>query len=395
MAVSQFSLLIQAAGTALLLFLFLLLYRKIRRRAFLDWIASWALFLAGLLLLLFAGVAAPGRPIVILLNAAFAAHAVFLARGARHFRREDASGGALEALWAVPVLVLAGWGAVSPAPPGHFPPVTLFLATVYVASAVFFAIGPGSPAGRFLLSTSFLLWGVAQAIIASAEVRFRHAPSFPAALQYAGFAILLLEMMIAVGIILVLFEASQAHLASEMRQLRRSDELLKELSLRDPLTGLYNRHHFNDVIRRELASLRRNGACLSILLADVDRFKEINDRLGHAAGDDVLKFVANYLTSCVRESDYVFRWGGDEFLILLPRTEEADAAQKAEELGRSMPRIPGPREVRASLSVGWATHRSGAEFPAALAEADARMYERKVSQKTAPGEPEPGPPNPA
>ena len=170
---------------------------------------------------------------------------------------------------------------------------------------------------------------------------------------------------------------------------------LKELALRDPLTGLYNRNHFNDVIRRELAALLHHRLSLSVLLADVDRFKEINDRLGHAAGDDVLKFVANYLTSCVRESDYVFRWGGDEFLILLPRTEEADAAQKAQELGRSLPRIPGTQEVQASLSVGWATHRSGTDFPAVLAQADARMYERKLKGKPARGEPEPDLPLPS
>lgn len=396
MSLSQFSLLIQAAGTALLLFLFLLLYQKIRRPAFLDWIASWAFLLVGLILLLLAGEIGPGHPLVVLLNYALAAHAVCLLRGARHFRREKTPGGSLlQALWALPVLALTGWAAASRASPGQFAPVAFFLAAVYVATAVTFVIGPGSAAGKFLLSVSFLLWGVAQAVTASAQMRFRDPAVLPGPLQYAGFAILLLEMMIAVGIILVLFEASQAQLATEMRQLQRSDELLKELSLRDPLTGLYNRNHFNDVIRRELAALRQHGLSLSVLLADVDRFKEINDRLGHAAGDDVLKFVANYLTSCVRESDYVFRWGGDEFLILLPRTEEADAAQKAQELGRSLPRIPGPQEVQASLSVGWATHRSGTDFPAVLAQADARMYESKLKGKPARGEPDPDLPLPS
>ena len=188
---------------------------------------------------------------------------------------------------------------------------------------------------------------------------------------------MLLEMMVAVGVILLLFEASQTRLASEMEQLKHSDLLLKEKSVRDPLTGLYNRGYFNDVIRRELVSARLAGAGLSVLLADVDRFKQINDRMGHATGDDVLKFVANYLTSCVRESDFVFRWGGDEFLVLLPRTEEADAAQKAEELGHRLPNIPGTERVAPSLSVGWATHKPGDEFPTTLAQADARMYEVK------------------
>ncbi len=178
--------------------------------------------------------------------------------------------------------------------------------------------------------------------------------------------------------ILLLFEASQTRLASEMEQLRHSDQLLKEKSVRDPLTGLYNRGHFNEVLRRELVRTRLAGATLSVLLADVDRFKQINDRMGHAVGDDVLKFVANYLTSCVRESDFVFRWGGDEFLILLPRTEEEVAAQKAEELGHRLPHIPGVERVQPSLSVGWATHRPGQEFSATLSVADSRMYDMKL-----------------
>jgi diguanylate cyclase (GGDEF)-like protein len=189
---------------------------------------------------------------------------------------------------------------------------------------------------------------------------------------------MLIEMMVAVGVILLLFESSQTRLASEMAQLRQSDQLLKEKSVRDSLTGLYNRGYFNEVIRRELVSARLAGARLSVLIADVDRFKQINDRLGHAVGDDVLKFVANYLTSCVRESDFVFRWGGDEFLVLLPRTEATDAAQKAEELGHRLPHIPGVERLQPSLSVGWATHNHGADLSATLSEADARMYEVKL-----------------
>ena len=257
----------------------------------------------------------------------------------------------------------------------------LVLAAAYVTAAVSFAIMPGSAAGRGLLSISFLVWGVEQAIIGAAYLRFRDPATMPPSLQYTGFASMLLEMMIAVGIIILLFETSQSQLAQEMQRLVASDQQLREMGIRDPLTGLYNRHHFNDVIRRETANVRRYGISLSVLLADIDRFKEINDVKGHAVGDDVLKFVAAYLTSCVRESDFVFRWGGDEFLVLLPRTDERSAAQKAEELARRLPNIPGTEGVQPSLSVGWATHRMDAEFPMTLAQAYARMYEMKLRGK--------------
>jgi diguanylate cyclase (GGDEF)-like protein len=392
MPVYQFSLLIQAAATFLLLLLFLLLYQKIRRRAFLDWIASWAFLFVSLVFRLVLPSVGETRPFVFLLHLSLLAHVVFLLRGVRQFRDERAGRGPMELLWIVPVFAIAWWTAMeTDQASGASAAIALVLAGAYVAASISFAITPGSTAGRLLLSISFLAWGIESAISALATLRFRDAASLPDAFQYAGFAATLLEMMVAVGIIILLFEVSQATLASEMQKLAESDQQLKEMGVRDPLTGLYNRHHFNDVIRRELANVRRYGISLSVLLADVDRFKEINDVKGHAVGDEVLKFVANYLISCVRESDFVFRWGGDEFLVLLPRTDEGSAAQKAEELSRRMPRIAATEQLQPGLSVGWATHRMDAEFPMTLAQADARMYEMKFRTKKEREERERGP----
>jgi diguanylate cyclase (GGDEF)-like protein len=379
MPVYKFSLLIQAAGTGLLLILFVLVYQKVRLRALLEWIASWACLLSGLAAYWFTPSLGRSRDIVLLIHGLLLAHAFFLLRGIRRLRQ--ARGSAADLLWLIPVAGLAWLTANAVNTAGYSAFVVLILAAAYVTAAVSFAITPGSTVGRLLLSVSFLLWGVEQAVIGAAILRFRDPTHLPPTLQYGGFAAMLLEMMVAVGVILLLFEASQTRLAAEMEQLRQSDQLLKEKSVRDPLTGLYNRGYFNNILRRELVSARLAGTRLSVLLADVDRFKQINDKMGHAVGDDVLKFVANYLESCVRESDFVFRWGGDEFLVLLPRTEEADAAQKAEELGHRLPHIPGVERVQPSLSVGWATHNPGAEFSSTLAEADARMYEMKVKRR--------------
>ncbi len=382
MPVYQFSLLIQTAATLLLFLLFLLLYQKIRRKAFFDWIISWGFLLSGLALLFVVPSLEEARPFIFLLHIFLLAHVVFLFRGTRRFRDETAATGPLELLWIIPIVAIAWWTSIEADQlSGRAAPMALLLAAGYLAVAISFATMSGSPAGRALLSLSFLLWGVERAIRGTAYIRFKTPDQLPELLQFSNFAAMFLEMMIAVGVIILLFEGSQERLATEMRQLQDSDQQLKEMGVRDPLTGLYNRHHFNDAIRRELANVRRYRHSLSVLIVDVDRFKEINDLKGHAVGDDVLRFVANFLTTCLRETDLVFRWGGDEFLVLLPRTDEAAAAQKAEELASRLPSIPGTEPVSPTLSVGWAGYRENAEFPQTLAEADARMYEMKLRGK--------------
>jgi len=381
MPVYQFSLLVQAAGTALLFVVFLMLYQKIRRGAFLDWIASWAFLLLGLTVLIVRPYLGSNRAFFFVLHASLLAHALLLLRGLRRFRDDKIPSRKRELLWIVPIVALAWWSSAPEGLGSGIVPILLATAVAYGATAIVFAVTPGSPAGRLLLSTSFLLWAAENAAIAYAYNQYGGLDQLPPLFQYTSLLSMFLEMTIAVGIIILLFEAGQIQLAAEMHQLVSSEEQLKEMGIRDPLTGLYNRHYFNDIIRKELASARRFGSALSVLIADVDRFKEINDKKGHAVGDDVLKFVANYLTACIRESDYVFRWGGDEFLIVLPKTDGPSAAAKAEELVRRLPNIPGTDSLQPTLSVGWAVHTSEVEFPITLAEADSRMYAMKMERK--------------
>ncbi|HKD18722.1 MAG TPA: GGDEF domain-containing protein [Thermoanaerobaculia bacterium] len=384
MGTQTVALLVQAAGTILLFAVLLLLYRKFRRPAFLDWIASWGFFLVGTGLLPAVGDALrqpEARQIPqFAVNVAMLAHVYFLVRGVRRFRSERGSSRPVEMLWAIPILVVS-WIATTPL----LPPATIAFvrAAAYVYTAIAFARSPGSVGGRVLLSASFFVWAAVRLFVGFGELRFGRSEGIGDLYAFAHFLEMFLEMTVAVGIIILLFEASQEELKREMERLVESDSQAKEMGIRDRLTGLYNRHYFNDVIRRELARSRRHGMAISVLLVDVDRFKEINDVRGHQVGDEVLQFVANYLTACVRESDLVFRWGGDEFLILLTQADEASAAQKAEELGRSLPHIPGAEHLQPTLSVGWATHRPKAEFPRTLAEADARMYEMKLNRKKA------------
>ena len=376
-----FSLLVQAAGTVLLFIVFLLLYQKFRRPAFLDWIASWGFFLASIGVLAVSQAEGWRKIALPVLEVMLLGHVFFLLRGVWRFRRQETTSRPVEMLWAIPILVVAWWFSIVSVPEA---PPALLRAAAYLITALAFALTPGSPGGRAILSSSFFLWGVERALMGFAYLRYPDPAAMPGYYGYAHFVEMFLEMTVGVGIIILLFEASQSQLQSEMQRLVESDSQVKEMGIRDRLTGLYNRHYFNDVIRRELARSRRHGGALSVLLIDVDRFKEINDVRGHQVGDGVLQFVANYLTAGVRESDLVFRWGGDEFLVLLTQADEASAAQKCEELAnRHLPKLPGDERLRIDLSVGWATHQPNAEFPKTLAEADARMYEMKLSRKKA------------
>jgi diguanylate cyclase (GGDEF)-like protein len=129
-------------------------------------------------------------------------------------------------------------------------------------------------------------------------------------------------LVCALGQQLMAFEDMTYELQRTNAQLEAAQRDLRELVITDPLTGTRNRRFFHEVIGRELQRHRRYHLPLSIVFIDIDRFKAINDTLGHETGDRVLRDVAAFVLRNVREADYVFRWGGDEFLVLLSCGEE-------------------------------------------------------------------------
>src|SRR5205823_90280 len=106
----------------------------------------------------------------------------------------------------------------------------------------------------------------------------------------------------------------------------------------DPLTGLANSRRFTEELGRWISYIGRYGGQCAVMVLDLDRFKRVNDALGHKAGDELLARVAHLLTERLRETDVVGRWGGDEFTVLLPRTSYADAGRVATELLEMVPR---------------------------------------------------------
>ncbi|MEQ8484538.1 MAG: GGDEF domain-containing protein [Pseudomonadales bacterium] len=119
-------------------------------------------------------------------------------------------------------------------------------------------------------------------------------------------------------------------------RLRRANEQLKRLSETDPLTGTFNRRRFLEVAERQLLLARRHGYPTSLLLLDFDRFKDINDRFGHAGGDHVLRDATAAIAAALRESDVLARFGGEEFIVLLPHTAAPGAELVAERVMRAV-----------------------------------------------------------
>lgn len=136
-----------------------------------------------------------------------------------------------------------------------------------------------------------------------------------------------------VGLVSCLLQEAKRRSNEEMAQdLEHLNAQLKETSLRDPLTGLYNRRFLKEFTEKQLSAMRRSRLCMSVLMLDIDHFKRINDMLGHPAGDSVLKELSEILILGLRESDLVARFGGEEFVMVLPQTDLEHARQVAERL---------------------------------------------------------------
>ncbi len=160
---------------------------------------------------------------------------------------------------------------------------------------------------------------------------------------------------------------------------------LCNLSLKDPLTGLANRRHFNAVLEREIAVVARSGESTLLLLLDIDHFKKVNDTYGHAAGDRVLQVVAKCLGDCVRPNDTVVRYGGEEFAVILPDCQVSFGRVVAERMRKMIESLSinvAPMvDINVTISVGGAYAPEWVRSTAAIwtERADAELYRAKAS----------------
>lgn len=162
--------------------------------------------------------------------------------------------------------------------------------------------------------------------------------------------------------------------------LSRANRKLERISRLDPLTGLLNRRAFEAAAETERQRFERHATPLSVLLADIDHFKAFNDQYGHDCGDRVLKDVAALLRQHTRDIDHVARWGGEEFVLLLPGTNLEGALRIGERIRRQVEDYGaeyGGRQLDVTLTIGAAAYRNGETLEACVARADAALYRGK------------------
>jgi diguanylate cyclase (GGDEF)-like protein/hemerythrin-like metal-binding protein len=162
-------------------------------------------------------------------------------------------------------------------------------------------------------------------------------------------------------------------------QLASRNAALRGMALTDELTGLSNRHGLEAAMRTETERAERYGQSLALVMFDLDHFKRVNDSWGHAAGDAVLKRTADIVGALIRESDSLYRWGGEEFVVLAPHTSFAGAMALAEKIRQTVERETYPVAERMNVSLGVAEWRRGEDRQAFFGRVDTALYRAKNS----------------
>jgi len=155
------------------------------------------------------------------------------------------------------------------------------------------------------------------------------------------------------------------------------EEELWLLAVTDTLTNVYNRRYFTQKLEEEIERVRRSGSSFSLIMLDIDHFKNVNDLFGHNAGDLVLKSMAEMILNRIRKIDTIARWGGEEFVLLLPETDGNAAVVLAETLRRQLNQMEIPGVGKITASFGVASYSSGDTVDTLVNRADKKMYEAK------------------
>jgi diguanylate cyclase (GGDEF)-like protein len=185
--------------------------------------------------------------------------------------------------------------------------------------------------------------------------------------ESAGFIIrYVATLLLSIGIMNVIL-----HVINELQT-----ELLRQTTV-DPLTGSYNRRHMQSCLATIAAQSKRSSHPAAVLILDIDHFKQINDRFGHPAGDAVLVKVVEVIKNRIRRNDYLFRIGGEEFLVLLPETTTEDALKVAEDLRQAVEASKLLEAECVTISLGVCGYEHAEPVDTWIANADTALYQAK------------------
>ncbi|MGX5914002.1 GGDEF domain-containing protein [Aliidiomarina sp. Khilg15.8] len=192
-------------------------------------------------------------------------------------------------------------------------------------------------------------------------------PTFEPTAFSLGALLNVIEVLVALWFIFRHYERSRASAFEELERLSNTDKL----------TGLYNRLRLDELLSEQLALSQRSGSPFSVVLCDIDHFKKINDDYGHLVGDEVLIELSTLLQQHTRATDYVGRWGGEEFLIICPATTVEGAQKLIESLRLAVADLRFSQDLTLTMSFGIAAAHSPGTIASILKTADTALYEAK------------------
>ncbi|HVQ04760.1 MAG TPA: GGDEF domain-containing protein, partial [Burkholderiaceae bacterium] len=254
---------------------------------------------------------------------------------------------------------------------GPAAPATLIILASHVVYAMF--AFPVRQLWHFVVGT---LVGLAATMVMSHQI---DPLRYPAQLQLIGFLYACLVMPLIASLAGRLTRLNE-RLQSQRAELRTALDRVQQMAIRDELTQSYNRRHMADLIALQRSHHDRNALPLAVSLIDIDHFKQVNDKLGHAAGDEVLRRFASVASAQLRSGDLLSRWGGEEFLVLFPFTRRPDAFAALERVRQALNAQDfsdlAP-DLRVTFSAGVTMIAPDDGDAAAIERADRAMYRAK------------------
>lgn len=369
---SLVGLVLQSAGVLMIAVLCLTLLRTIRRAPLASWTAAWLALFVSLMTLL---IAFEVRDYAFLLHPVYMFFEYVFGYLVYAGCREYATGRQLSRSdWSVGLVLLLPALLLPFAARWQFNVFFVFHALVYgylflMAWRQLRRTRPSTrsaPGVRVLKIALLLLvalyWSYAPIFVMSAIGQIPHEPAF---LKYSSFYDLLLLTMLGFGMVMVATGELQA-------DLEIARDRLAGVARTDHLTSAFNRHAFHALLDRDLAG--------TAVIADIDNLKSINDQHGHSAGDAAIRAVASAIRSCIRADDLLFRWGGDEFLVLLVNVNELDARHRLAAVNEHLRavKLHGDHStVAVSVSMGFAPFDSAESLDEVIRVADTAMYGTK------------------